>query len=205
MRNAAGVEQRTELLDAILMADALEGACLEVSDGSDRAGGQRRRQRRREDEAGGERADEVAERRRGCDITAHHAEGLAERTFDDGEPVHQPFALCNAAATRAVHAHRMHLVEIGHRAVAVGQIADLLDRRDIAIHGIDRFEGDQLRRIGIGCRQLGFQIVQVVVLPDHPLALAVADALDHRGMVQGIGKDDQAGDLLAKRAAQLDT
>ena len=38
------------------------------------------------------------------------------------------------------------------------------------------------------------------MLPDDLLALGIADALDHRGMVQRIGEDDQAGNLRAERA-----
>ena len=139
--------------------------------------------RRREDEAGGKRADEVAKRGRCGDIAAHHAEGLAERSLDDGQAIHQTFALGDAAATRTVHADGVHLVEIGHGAILVGEIADFLDRRDIAVHRIDGLEGDHLRRLGIGSGKLGFQILQVIVAPDHPVALGIADPLDHRGVV----------------------
>jgi hypothetical protein len=45
-----------------------------------------------------------------------------------GDAVHQPLALGNAAAARAVHADRVDLVDIGHRAVLVADVADLGDR-----------------------------------------------------------------------------
>jgi hypothetical protein len=35
-----------------------------------------------------------------------------------------PSRSADAAAARAVHADRVHLVDIGHRAVALGEIAD---------------------------------------------------------------------------------
>ncbi len=40
----------------------------------------------------------------------------------------------NAAAVWAVHADRMHLVAVGHRAVALGKIANAVDGRDVAVH-----------------------------------------------------------------------
>ena len=189
-----------QLAHALLMAGTLEGADLQVLDRGDRTGGQRRRQRRGEDEARGKRADEIAERGRRGDIAAHDAERLAERAFDDRQAVHQAFALGNAAAARTVHADGMHLVEIGHRAVLVGEIADFLDRRDIAVHRIDALEGDQLRRLRIGGGKLGFEVVEIVVPPDDALAVGIADAFDHRRMVQRVGEDDEAGDPGAERA-----
>ena len=55
------------------------------------------------------------------------------------------FSLGNAAAARAVHANRMHFVEIGQRVIFVGEVADRRDRRDVGFHRIDAFERDQLR------------------------------------------------------------
>ena len=123
--------------------------CLEVADAGERAGDQHRRQRGGEDEARRIAADAVDDRRVGGDIAAHHAERLAQRALDDRHPVGDPVALRNAAAARAVHADRMDLVEIGQRAVAVGEVADRGDRGDVAVHRIDAFERDQLGRLGV--------------------------------------------------------
>ena len=54
-------------------------------------------------------------------------------------------AFGDAAAARSVHADGVDLVEMGHRAVLLGEIGDLADRGDVAIHRIDQLEGDQLR------------------------------------------------------------
>ena len=59
----------------------------------------------------------------------------------------------DAAAARAVHAHGMDFVDIGQRVVLFREVADRVDRGDIAIHRIDGFERDQLRR----ARRRGFQ------------------------------------------------
>jgi hypothetical protein len=64
------------------------------------------------------------------------------------DPVHQAVALGNAAAARAIHADRVHLVEIGHGVVrsATSQISAI--GADVAVHRIDAFKRHQLRRAG---------------------------------------------------------
>ena len=94
----------------------------------------------------------------------------------------------------------MDLVEIGHRAVLFGDVADFLDRRDVAIHRIDRFEGDDLRHVAAIFRQQPVEILRIIVLPDALLGPGVADALDHRGMVAFVGEDDAARDVRSERA-----
>ena len=200
MRNARCIELNAQLAHPILMAHTFELTDLQVLDRGDSARSQRRRQRRREDEARRKRADEITERGRSGDVAAHDAESLAERAFDDSKTIHQALALGNAAAAWAVHADGMHFVEIGHRAIFVGEIADFLDGGDIAIHRINGFKRDQLRRLGIGSLQLGFEIVQVVMLPDDLVALRVPNAFDHRRMVERIREDDEARDACAERA-----
>ena len=100
----ACVEPRAQPRHAFLMPLALGRADLQMADAGQRAGGDGRRQRRGEDEARGEAADEIADRRRGGDIAADHAERLGERAFDHGQAMAQPFALGDAAAARAVEA-----------------------------------------------------------------------------------------------------
>ena len=84
-------------------------------------------------------------------------------------------ALRDAAAGRAVEADRMDLVQVGHGAVVLGQVADRADRGDVAIHRIDALEGDQLRRFGRGgglrlqvARSLCCQMTRVALAPRMP-------------------------------------
>src|SRR5215813_15541368 len=42
----------------------------------------------------------------------------------------------------------MHLVEVNHRGEALGNVAELADRRDVAVHRVDRLETHQLRPLG---------------------------------------------------------
>jgi len=72
--------------------------------------------------------------------------------MDGGQAMHDAVALGDAPATWAIHTHRVNLVEISHRAIALGDIANFSNRRDIAVHRIDRLETDQLRTPRIGCR-----------------------------------------------------
>src|SRR5882757_4661714 len=46
-----------------------------------------------------------------------------------------------AAAAQTIKADRVDLIEIGHRAIALGEIADCVDRRDVTVHGIEALEG----------------------------------------------------------------
>jgi hypothetical protein len=93
----------------------------------------------------------------------------------------------------------MNLVEIGQRAEFVGQIADRLDRAEIAIHRIDRFEGDQLGRGRVVGSQQFAQVLHIVVAEDALLPAVAAHALDHRGVVERVGIDDEAGKQLRQR------
>ncbi len=115
------------------------------------------------------------------------------------EAVHDAVALGDAAAARAVEADGVDLVEIGHGAVALGDIAELGDRRDVAVHRIDGFEADQLRPRRVAARQQSLEIGRVVVAEDVLLGAAVANALDHRGVIEGIGVDDAARNLPGQR------
>ena len=94
----------------------------------------------------------------------------------------------------------MHLVQIGHGAVFIGQITNFGNRGDIAVHRIDGFKGDQLGLTLGQCGQLGLEIGKIIVVPDHLLRAGMADALDHRGMVKRVRQDHKTRNFRAKRA-----
>ena len=77
--------------------------------------------------------------------------------------------------------------------MAIRQVADRADGRDIAIHRIHGFEGDQLWPVDRRASQQLAKMGHVVVAEDALLRAARPDAVDHRGMVQRIGEDDAAG------------
>ena len=94
----------------------------------------------------------------------------------------------------------MDFIEIGHRAVFLGDVTELRNRRDVAVHGIDAFEGDELGDIGIERVELAAEVIGIVVAEYLAGRAAVADAFDHRSMVERVRQDDKAGDLGAERA-----
>src|SRR5690242_8522989 len=91
--------------------------------------------------------------------------------------MHCAVAFGNPTAARAVHANSMDLVEIGHRAIPLGDIANVCDGCDIAIHRIDRLEADELRPPGIGTHQAVLEVDGVVVTEN--LVLGAADGCEH--------------------------
>ena len=111
-----------------------------------------RRQRGGEDEPRRGAADEVDHLGVAGDVAAVAAERLRQCALDDVDPVRHAVALADAAAVRAIHADRVHLVEIGHRAITRREVADRADRGDVGVHRIHRLEGDQLRRGGGAAR-----------------------------------------------------
>ena len=100
--------------------------------------------------------------------------------------MHGAVAFGDPGAASTVHAYSIDLAEIGHRAKPLGDLANLCDRRDIAIHRINRLETNELRAPRIGADQTVFEVVRIVMADDLIFGATVPDALDHRGVVGGI-------------------
>jgi hypothetical protein len=113
--------------------------------------------------------------------------------------VHDAILLGDAAAAGPIKANRMHLVEIGEGVIFDGEIADRRDRGDVAVHRIDALEDDELRRSCRIFRQQLFEMLHIVVTEDVLHAAAMANALDHRGMVLLVGEDHKAWDQTLQR------
>ncbi len=93
----------------------------------------------------------------------------------------------------------MHFVAIGQRVVAVGKVADFRNRGDVAVHRIDAFERDQLGCLGIVGGEQFFEMRHVVVAIDALFAARIANARDHRGMVERVRIDDRPGQYPGER------
>ena len=93
----------------------------------------------------------------------------------------------------------MDLVEIGQGAIFLGEIANAGDRRDVAVHRVDALEGDEFWPIDIDIAQEVLEVTHIVVPENALLAPRLADAVDHRRMIEFVGKDDAAGEQLADR------
>ena len=98
----------------------------------------------------------------------------------------QALGLQQAAALGAMHADRMRLVDVGQRTVAARHRQQGAQRRDVAVHRVQRLEGHQLRPVGIERRESRVEVRGIVVREDHGLGTAAPDALDHRRMVVGV-------------------
>ena len=68
----------------------------------------------------------------------------------------------------------------------LANVEDLGDRRDVAVHRIDAFERDQLGAARLDCGEQPVEILGVVMLEAQALRTAVANALNHRGMVERV-------------------
>ncbi len=102
-------------------------------------------------------------------------------------------------AFRSVKADGMDLVEIKQGAVTPRAGHEIGKGRDIPAHGIETFAGDQFR-LRSRFLQQGFEMRDIVMAEDAIFGAGIADAGDHRGMIFGIGKDDETGNLPAERA-----
>src|SRR6185312_2958128 len=80
-------------------------------------------------------------------------------------------------------------------AMALGHVAELGDGCDVAVHGIDALEGDELGAARVAAGEPALEIGGVVMREDLLLGAAVTDALDHRGMVERVGEDHAARHL----------
>ena len=80
----------------------------------------------------------------GRDVAAGGAaERLAEGAGDDVDAVHDAVQLGGAAAAGADEADGVRVVDHDHGVVAVGEVADLGERGDVAVHGEDAVGDDQ--------------------------------------------------------------
>src|SRR3984957_20966189 len=126
----------------------------------------RRRQRCREDKSGSMGSHGVHNSAAARDVAAERSEGLRKRSLYDVDAPHYAVPFGDASAAHPVHANGMHLVEVGHRVIALREFAYPFEWRNIAIHRIDALEDDQLRAAGGCAREQLLQVLKIVVAPD---------------------------------------
>ena len=78
-------------------------------------------------------------------------------------------------------------------AVLLGQVADLGEGRDVAVHREDAVGDDQAEAAGSRLLELRLEVGHVGVRVDEALRLAQADAVDDRGVVELVGDDRVVG------------
>src|ERR1700722_16273311 len=124
------------------------------------------RQRGGKDEPGSIRSECVHQIGTSSNVSAEAPESLGERAFDDINPMHRAITRHHPCSARAIHPDGVDLVAISQGVVALSDIAEAANRGDIAIHGVQAFEHDQLRSVWRGCSELAFQVDDIIVAPD---------------------------------------
>ena len=86
---------------------------------------------------------------------------------------------------------RVAIVDHDEGAEALGEVADFLQLRHVAVHGEDAVGGDQLeaRAVGLRLLQPRLQLVHVGIGEAIALRLAEPDPVDDGGVVQRVGDD----------------
>src|SRR6516225_6725690 len=113
----------------MLSAELVMGA--HVSHARERGGDNWWRQRCRQNETRCEAAHRINKPGRCRYVPSHAAKGLSERPLDYREPVGLAIALGHPAAVSAIEPDGMHLIEISHGAVFVGEVTNSRNRRNI--------------------------------------------------------------------------
>src|SRR5258706_3755589 len=123
-RHAGRLEHRLQPPDIAFLPHASLRMSSDVLHSREGTRSKMRAKRGCEDEAVREAADDVNQQRGPGDIAAHHPEGLGERSLDERHTMRHTIALRDTAAAHAVETDRVDLVEIGDRAVLLGDITD---------------------------------------------------------------------------------
>src|SRR5262245_26266435 len=79
------------------------------------------------------------------------------------------------------------------------EIADAMQRGNVAVHRIEGFEYDELGPSGTDFAQQAFEMLDVIVSPNQLLATGLAHALDHRIVIKRVGENQAVGNELRDR------
>ena len=126
------------------------------------------------------------------------AEGPAERLAERGRDEVRPGRRRRGAPTCPGRSRPMKPVAwqsstITRGAVLLGQVADLRQRRDGAVHREDAVGHDQPEAAGLRLHELRLEVGHVGVRVDEALRLAQAHPVDDRGVVELVGDDRVVG------------
>ena len=184
--------------DARVERDALDVAAAQMTNARVRGRDNHGRERGREDEAGAVRADQIDQACRTGDVPAHRADGLAKRALHDVDLALESFTRHDSGALGPVHANGVHLVDKRERVVALGDIGELGNRGDVAVHGVDRLERHDTRARRILIAEQLLEVRGIVVAEDPDGRATAAHALDHRVVILGVRVDDALGQHAAE-------
>ena len=126
---------------------------------------------------------------------ARPAHRLAERPRDDVDPLGRPKARRRSAAARPDDTDRVRVVDHHERIVSLGELTDLVEPGQVAVHREDPVGRDQAATRSRGLLEARRELVHVAVCVAKPLGLAEANPIDDRGVIELV-RDD--GVLLAQ-------
>ena len=125
----------------------------------------------------------------GGETTYGATEGFAKGA---GKDVDAPVAvelLGYAAAGLADYAGAVALVHHHQGVILLGQVADLVHRGDIAVHGEDTVGADDAEPLGLGFLEATLQVCHVRIGIAVPDRLAKTDAVNDGSVVERVGDD----------------
>src|SRR3989442_2711271 len=134
--------------------------------------------------------------RSGRETARRAAERLAQRRGDDVDATHYPGELVRAAAARAHETGGVRVVDQHHRFVTLGQRADLRQLRHVAVNGKDAVGEDEAKPFCARGLETATELGHVRVGVPLTFGLAQTNAVDDRGVIQGVGDD---GVVLAQK------
>jgi hypothetical protein len=125
-----------------------------------------------------------------ADVAARRAaQRLAERAGDDVDAVSDPEELGCARTGRSDKAHRVRVVDHHERVVAVGQVADLVQRRKVTVHREDAVGDNEPAPGAAGGLKLHLEVCHVPVEIAQAFCFAQPNAVDDRRVVERVRDD----------------
>ena len=160
----------------------------------------RRQARRRHGRRVGGREEErpraVLEHRpqglRSGDVATEHADRLRERADLDVHPAVEVEMVDAAPAVPPEHPGRVGVIDVDDRVVLLGQLDDLRQLGDVAVHAEHAIGDDEDGPVRIGFADLPQGLAQGVhigVREDLAARLRQADAVDDARVIEGVGHD----------------
>ena len=164
-------------------------ARLEHVESRERGADRRRRRRGRVDERPGGVDEQLDQLGRGAGVGAVAAERLAERADDHVDLAGEPGGGDRPASAGPERAGAVRLVDHQQAVVAAGELDELAQRRDVAVHREDAV-GDDQPRVGAGLAQAPLEVLDVAVAVDEGPRAGEPAAVDDAGVVELVGEDD---------------
>lgn len=188
---AGGGELLLEVAGVVPEALDAFGFVLENVKGGDAGGGDRGRMGGGEEEGAGAMVEVVDEVFGSADVAAERADGLGEGSDLNVDAAVAVEVIDGAAAVASEDAGGVGVVDHHDGSVFFGQVGELVDGADVAVHGEDAVGDDEFVAglVGDFLQEL-FGVGDVLVAEDFDFCSGEARAVDDGGMVELVGDDE---------------